>query len=598
MLSPSEAGRSGEAVAQLASVSEGVAATGLDFEMYVKKAQQHVDSLAAQNELAKVYADTQNQLSKTQNSKDVAGVIEQSRKTLNDVQAKWSASPAAVQIGMSADALLPDLSRMGTVKQVDLMGKEFKITIDQQAEVLAANYANDRAAGGKGDMALGAFATAVGGGVKTGLVGDVEAQDMVRQFRQKGQELQIKNGISNANPDVNQKTYDDIVQNRDKYPDVTQEQLDVMKGQALSAFEAHTKMQTWAENQMAMKTLPSVLTNFTNPGTGLFDEGAALKGVADRRAAGDITEGQANVLSEGITSHQAQLQVGYKQEAGKRMDEIEKDLSGHKFGEASAKLEANKDWFEQHGLANDYQGLLRYTSQKKTEVRAEAAAARSENRYEYQFKREQEENNSQDQFWQVQHFITGGGVLTQADLQSMAGTGKGKMSTKYVDTAWKVMKEYQEQPDFRSALDYLNTNFAFDSKTASPDQRASANKKYADTFELFQTEANKHPEKSKLEIMHDIVKSTGEEAIKSHADAMFGVTPSTGFSFLKLGFSALFGNHASSEEALPVIKPEDVQAQNPSTRSAPIVQHSSATGKDRYSTDGGKSWLPGKPPQQ
>jgi hypothetical protein len=33
-------------------------------------------------------------------------------------------------------------------------------------------------------------------------------------------------------------------------------------------------------------------------------------------------------------------------------------------------------------------------------------------------------------------------------------------------------------------------------------------------------------------------------------------------------------------------------------QSAPIVQHSPSTGQDRYSTDGGKTWQPGKPPSQ
>ena len=530
--SPGEAGKPGQALAQLGAEANDVALTGLDFDLYLKKAQEHVDSLAAQNQLAKVYADTQNQLSKTQNSRDVADVIQQSNKTLNDVSSQWSKSPASIQIQMSADALRPDLSRMGTVKQVDLMSKEFKITIDQQGEVLGANYAADRAAGGNGDMALGAFSTAVAGGVSTGLVGSVQAEDMVRKFRQKGQELQIRNGITNANPEVNQRTYDQITNDPKAFPDVTQEQLDTLKGQALSAFEAHTKMKDWAEGQMALQTqLVPKIQQFTNPATGNFDEGGALKDNADRLAKGEITETQSKVLASALESHQAQLQVGMKAEAGKRLDAIDKELSGPNpnFAKAEQDLEVNRPWFENNGFSDDYRAAIRYTQQAQREVRAERASERAEGRYEHMFAREEAQEHSEDQFANVAHFISDGGLLTKSDLYNMSGAGKGKMQTAYVDKAWKMMQAYESQPDFKSALDYIDGSFKIP-KTATADQAGAMNKKYSDTIEAFQQQVNANPTKSKLEIAHDLVKSSNEELIKSHADAMFGASaPSSGF---------------------------------------------------------------------
>jgi hypothetical protein len=526
MESPSEAGKPGQTISGLASETNDVALTGLDFDNYLKKAQQHVDSLAAQNQLAEVYSNTQNQLSKTQNSRDVADVIQQSNKTLNEVSSQWSKSPASIQIQMSADALRPDLTRIGTVRQVDLMGKEFKITLTTQAEVLAGGYAQDRTAGGSGDMALGAFATAVHGGVTTGLLGDVEAQEYVRQFKQKGQELQIKNGITNSNPEVNQKTYDDISQKRDMFPDVTQEQLDTFKGQALSAFEAHTKFQDWAEGQMAQKTqLVPKIDQFTNPATGHFDEAGAMTDNAERMARGEITKTQADVLASGFHSHMAQLQVGLKDEAGKRLDDVEKDLAAHNFTSADQKLEANKPWFENNGFSDDYRAALRYTSQKRAEVRAEASSERAENRYEHEYQRQEATEQSQDQLGQVQHFISSGGVLTKADLQSMAGTGKGKMSTKDVDSAWKMMDAYEKEPDFAAATKYISENFTT-AKTATADQIGASDRKFADTVELFQQQVNANPTKSKLEIAHDLVKSANEQQIKDHANQMFGSSPS------------------------------------------------------------------------
>lgn len=593
MMSPGEAGRPGEAIAQVGQAATDAAATGLQLDLYIKKAQEHVDSLAAQTDLARVYADVQNQLSKTQNSSDVAGVIEDGYKRLNEVSNRWSTSPAAVQIQMNADALRPDLSRIGTVRQVDLMGKELKITLNQQSELLAGNYAADRAAGGSGDAALGAFSTAVHGGVTTGLLGDVEAQEYVRLFRQKGQELQIRNGIANANPTVNQKTYDDIVQHRDQFPDVTQEQLDVMKGHALAAFEAHTKQQDWAEGEMALRTqLVPKITEFTNPATGRFDEAAALTDNANRLAKGEITETQSRVLAQGFTSHEAQLNVGLKQEAEKRLDDVEKYLSSHDFKTAFAKLEQNQPWFENNGFANDYRAALRYASQKKAEVRAENSSFRAESRYEHEYQRQVAQDQSQEQLAEVTRFINNGGLLSKADIYGMAGTGKGHMSTTDANKAWALMRNAESNPDFAAGLKYIDDSFKIP-KDASADVAAAQNRKYAEISDLYQQEVNAHPDKSKLEIARDIVKSESAQRVKDHADRMFGrVTASSIESSIRNFFASPFTYG---------LKPGDVGYKEPPKDEIPkpatIVQHSPSTGKDRYSLDGGKTWIPGKPPQ-
>ena len=373
MESPSIAGRPGQAIAEMGDVGNYAAYTGLSLDLYMKRAQEHVDTLAARNSLAKVYADTQEHLAKTQNSRDVPAVIEQSNQTLNEVSAQWSNSPAAIEIQQSADALRPDLSHIGTVRQVDLMGKEFKITIDHQAEVLASSYANDRASGGNGDMALGAFATAVHGGVTTGLLGDAEAQETVRLFKQRGQELQIRNGITNANPEVNQKTYDDISQNPKDFPDVTQQQLDVFKGQALQAFEAHTKHQEWAEGQMAQNTMLRPLIQLhTNPATKQFDFEAAQADVAQQFESGKITPTQEKVLSQGLKGYQSDVSATTDKQAGKVQDDIIKLFHDHKYSDAYNALEQQRPWLEQNGMSNLYKGLMNYGDTQRRMERAEA----------------------------------------------------------------------------------------------------------------------------------------------------------------------------------------------------------------------------------
>lgn len=562
MESPAEAGKIGQSISGLGEVAQGIADTALDFEMFKKKAQQHVDSLAAQNDLARVYADTQNKLAHTANSRDVDGVIQDANKTLNDVSARWSTSPASIQIQQSADALRPDLSRIGTVKQVDLMGKEFKTTIAQQAEVLSGSYAADRGSGGTGDMALGAFSTAVHGGVETGLVGDVEANEMVRQFKQAGQELQIKNAIINANPEVNTKIYEDIDKHRDKFPDVTQDVLDTLKGQALSAFEAHTKQKDWAEGQMALKTqLVPKINQFTNPATGQFNEAAALKDNADRFANGEITETQSKVLAEGIDSHYAQLQVAVKQEAGKKLNAVDDLLSKHEFGKARAQMSQDENWFEQNGLAADHMNELRYMSQMETQVRAEAAGYRAENRAEWQFKQEKKQYDSGQLAGKIQLELAAGKVYEPMDIKSMDGlTDHDK--TELV-TGIKDAQGFPSNPYVKDGLNRISELGILDSSK----------------YELARVLVNQ-------------VKS-GDlrgQAITSAADALIKQSKSE---HSQAWIDQLF--RQTTEGFRPYSSLE--RFMYPLGTGA-IVQHSPSTGKDRYSMDGGKTWQPGKPPQQ
>ena len=178
LMNPAESGRVGGSVAQLGEAGEDAAYQQQGLNLFIKKAQEHVDTLAARNELDAAYTQMQDQLAKTPNSRDVPDVIQQAQKNVNEISAKWSKSPAAISIQMDADALRPSMTHVGTVRQVDLMGKEFKVTINQQGERLAGEYAS-----GNRDAATAAFNASVDGGVSTGLVGDVEATEMKRQFQ-------------------------------------------------------------------------------------------------------------------------------------------------------------------------------------------------------------------------------------------------------------------------------------------------------------------------------------------------------------------------------------------------------------------------------
>ena len=533
-MSPQEASIGAEAVSRLGSEANESVLSSFDLEMYIKKAQQHIDSLAAQNELSQVYVDTQNQLSKTQNSRDIDGVIQSGNQNLNDVSKRWSTSPAAIQIQQSADSLRPDLSRIGTVRQVDLMGKEFKITLDQQAEVLAGSYAQDRASGGSGNMALGAFSEAVRGGVQTGLVGDVEAGEYVRQFRQKGQELQIKNGISNANPEVNQRIYDDISKHRDLFPDVTQEQLDVFKGQALSAFEAHTKFQDWSEEQMALKTqLVPKINQFTNPATGRFDEGAALKDNAERIARGEITETQSGILAQGFASHEAQLNVGYKQQAEKTKNDIVELFHKRNYSKASTELEQHK---LDPGFEDMYEGLTKYGDSMRREDRAEYRAARS-------FELQQEQDNSNRTFSSLLGNMAHGQIYTDSQLMNLVnGKGSvkpGQMRWQEAQEAMGAMRKYESDPQFQAAVKMLDDGFPEAEQTrkqrlsqthmsqqGKQAEQSEINARIEDrkslTFKAWQARINQNPNEDKISAMKAVMEPQIQQQISQQIDAAFG----------------------------------------------------------------------------
>lgn len=518
--SPGEAAKPGQALSQLGAESSDIAGMGLDFDLFLKKAQQHVDSLAAQNDLARVYADTQNQLAKTQNSRDVSGVIQDARKQLNQVSARWSTSPASVEIQMNADALLPDLSRIGTVRQVDLMSKEFKITVDQQAEVLAGSYAADRAAGGKGDAALGAFATALDGGVKTGLIGDAEAQETLRQFRQKGQELQIKNAITNASPEMNQKIYDQINQHRDDFPDVTQDALDTYKGQALSAFEAHTRQQEWAEGQMAQNTmLRPLIDQHTNPATKQFDLEAAQSDIAQQFKDGKITVTQQDVLDKGVKAYQADLQTGIDKQADKTKDTILDLFHDRKYSEASDALEKARPWLEQNGNAALYEGLLKYGDSMRRSDRAEA-------REEYTIGRDIDQEQSYATLGQLQLAMSEGYVFTDSQILNLVGKGKGKMEAAQANEALKMWKSYASDPRYAAALDYMQQSFTVP-KTATADEQGRAYAEYARTIAAWRDRVNSNPNEDKVQAAKEVMAPAIQQQIGNQINQIFGTPPKT-----------------------------------------------------------------------
>ena len=115
-MSPAEAGRGGAAIAQMGEGIEEDALDSLNLFNHMHKAQAHVDSLAAGNELNAAVEQAKVNLAKTQNSRDVPAVLKSAQDSLNEISRRWSKSPAAVSIQMDADSLRPHLDEVSQMR--------------------------------------------------------------------------------------------------------------------------------------------------------------------------------------------------------------------------------------------------------------------------------------------------------------------------------------------------------------------------------------------------------------------------------------------------------------------------------------------------
>lgn len=587
--SPSEAGRAGEAISSLGASGQDAALTGLDLDLFLKKAQERVDVIAAGNELQAADDAYQLQLKKTQNSRDIPSVMQSQNSTLNEIAKRWSTSPASVAIQMNADSLRSRVELMGQGRQYLLMGDEGRTQLKQQSLTLTQDYAGAMALGdtAKASAAQATYYKSVDSLVQSNLIGDVEANDIKRQFRQDGQELQIKNAITNASPEVNQKVYDQITQHREMFPDVPQEALDTYKGQALEAVESHIKYQDWAEGQSALRTqLVPKIQQFTNPANGRFDEAGALTDNADRLARGEITETQSQVLAAGFNSHATQLNVGLKQQAEKTKNDVVDLFHKNEYTQASAMLAAHKDDPE---FEDFYEGLTKYGDQVQRERRAEG---REELFMEKQISQEQ----SSETLGNILSALAQGHTFTDAQMYGMAGEGKGKMKSSDVMEAIRASKAYESDPNTQAAVKLLNDSFPVTvlPRTATAQEVAAAatpnarqTKRMALTYQQWQERVNQNPTEDKVAAMKDVLQPAVQEQISDQINQLFGAeAPKKSISDRIGGF---FSSLIDPAPGSPGAKKE--------AAAQAIVQHSPSTGKDRYSTDGGKTWHPGKPPQ-
>lgn len=187
MESPAEAGKPGEAVAQMGAVADDAAETGLAVDLYLKRAQQNVDETAFQNRANAVYMQYQDALEKTTKATDVADVTKQYKDNLQGVVKQFQKSPALVEIQQQADSFAPRIDHLGNVKTADLQVKESAVESAIQKQTLLPQLVNATRNGDKDtvDFINGAMDYQYAQREKAGLIShaDVEKEKNADQIQ-------------------------------------------------------------------------------------------------------------------------------------------------------------------------------------------------------------------------------------------------------------------------------------------------------------------------------------------------------------------------------------------------------------------------------
>lgn len=566
-MSPQEAGRSGASISEMGQDIQGISAEGMAIQLHIKRAQQHVDSLAASNELDAAFRQMQTDLAKTQNSQDVPDVLKHWKDSVNDISKRWGNSPAGVQIQMAADSLRPEMDQHAQMRQIDLMGKEFKVSLAHQGQILAQDYASARSVGdGKGEQAaVDAYTQAVQGGVQTGLIGNVEAQENIRQFRRAGQALEVRQALDSLNPEANQKMINELTSSPDKFPDLTKEEISDLIERGNTSFINHTRQKEWADNQLVKQTLiPAIIKDNTDPQTGVFHLDQALK------TASRLPPSQEAVASEELRSHAANANADLFDKLNKADDEIANQIAHNNFRGARQITDDLRNTTEAAGLpwfATQSRLIDAARRQKEAEWRADY-------NFDERVKKEQEAASSTFLANQLIPQIVSGKV-TQKDLMNAVGSGPGHINYKNYLQLNRLLTQVQKEPDTQAALNFMYDFLPAPPKNAPPEQQAQYDMMKWNLFEQFQQGVAEKQLKGeeKTRYAGELVKPFVSKDIQDKIDSIFNPQQTREQSVKStIGFGlSMFGIHTPWE--IPEFTP-------PETSSEPSTPKEGATRKN------------------
>ena len=469
-VSLTEARRVGETVSEVSEESQRIALRGLQREGYIRNAQQHVDILAAKNDLDTVHLKYLEDLAKTANSRDVPDVLNHARDNYAYTVSRWSGSPAAREIQMEADSHMPAVEHYAQVRQIDLLGKENDVALAQLSKGQLSAYAEARSRGSDddADKAYSGYAEAIHGSVAAGLMTDADAQIALEKFRVSGQELEIENAISNPNPKVNQAIADKLDQ-KGAFPDLAQKDIDQLKLKAQGAFYEHEERAKKIQNEFVLNTeLPGLRQRFMQP-NGTFDLDGALKEVRTREDNKSISVEQGDMLRQHLDADAADLGKANTENANKLRDHV-MDLYGQgKIGEGLGFARQHMDDFER--AHTDYFSTLVNSG------RAYAQWERTEGREQRGEARQKWEDAGWQHFASLSTDIEQGKVIDPT-LDVWALVAKKELTPPQARELLSMYGQSQQHAEFKQGLSLINSASMF----ANTDEGNAAKAKMASQF--------------------------------------------------------------------------------------------------------------------
>lgn len=596
-MSPAQAGRSGEAIAGLGEVVNDTAQTGLALDMYIKRAQESVDTIAAQNQLTAAQLQYETNLAKTTKSRDIPDVAKAAQDHLNDIAKQWDKSPASVQIQQMADGLRPRVDHIGQVRGIDLMSKEGAVQSEIQLQTLLPQLVTAQRNGDKGqvDYINGYITHMYDDLTKRGLMSDADKDIALNKVQIQYRAQLNESYISSADPKERQASISQLKTGGSgplNLAGLAPGDVAALRTQAEATNE---HLNNLAEAGNLNRDLNVVKNAFSAPEYKNNYE-ARVNSLQD----GEWLQKHGIVSEDGSPNRvMAEKLIA---ETNRERAEWEKEKDDH---DASVLPK-----IEDAILANKVSRgqLVQIGQQEGLSPRGQSAMLREwdENqRYNHQISIQERELANQERAqksadassdWILR--IAHGEIPNDADIMTTPGLSKSDRNSiiSYRDKA-KNDKPYQGGMTIIASAYPQN-------KKAPAALQGQQQEYYLRTMQAYDQEINAHPNEDKSAIATKLVMpGIVRDAIINSVNAVAYPTPPTDNVLTR--FWKGLGNFnegiatgsAVPDEAEPTSTSPPAAAPKV-TRSATIVQHSPSTGKDRYSTDGGTTWLPGKPPSQ
>lgn len=450
---------SGSAIANLGAASQEMAGAGLQLQAKIRKAQQHVDTIAAQNELNTAFGQMQIDLKKTQNSRDIPDTLEKYQNEVNAIVKKWTdaGSPAAMQIGMAASSLRPEMDQHAQLRQITLMTSELKDQAALQIQEMLPDYVNAYRRGDR--QREQAILNNVNGLYTSDLIGDEEKKVLVNGFQLAAQKEVNQAAVMSPNPQEREAAIAQLEKGSSGPLDLTNLSDGDKNALLLHAKSADRELRNLHESQQLNGALNTIAGAFEAPEfKGNFD--AQLKALQDggwltQHGIVDSTGKPDRVMAEKLSAEVERTRGYAKQQQddndNKALDQYEPQIYENKLSRSAidqipgisprARRTLHNIWNQQFHLNRSEDIAARQMRmQEITEKSAETAAG-------------------------IAADLTSGKAITPFDIRT-----NSDLTPRDKSNLLGMLKAKEQDPSFQTALQLMYSRFAKPRATDDPDE--------------------------------------------------------------------------------------------------------------------------------